>query len=515
MGNSVIGADSTNIQQVSLTQSTMKVRQDIDVVFSFFAYEPVHDKFKKECTNQKKYDFDTGINGNDNDFLSCCRNPLCHFISKDIRGKRNQRMMMILSLGAKSLDDNRYNDYSESFKKAITLINNHRSEIESDFRCKSEIPINPTKKTYTNSKKKSAHDAIQEYEKDMAKGIAEIYDFFFGELEKLKSWIKNIRSYIGYDPSLVDIHVHIETLLPFFSFAFELKKQCTEQNIAIIDSIDVYEPPRSIQFELERYNLTDTYTEGRLYVKGQYDSDSPWYFCDTLEDKDRGMKKQYSGKTRNDSYKINSEIKIMKQTAIPRGTYSLVQHDSQIFGPIPSYATYREVYELTSWYGTYGMMPRIKFETGEELFTGVLVHWGRSSDNTEGCVLVGEKDSNINGELKNEDDTSEFFKHWIAFMNIFQPAWDNGYSISLSITIKENVVNAVVIGENEISKYKDTNIDTLISSINNNRPQSEIADRFSKVIKGKDYKDKELKAKLNKVFGETINYQDSISGNRE
>lgn len=507
MGNSVVGADSTNIQQVSLTQSTEKKRLDIDIVFSFFTDEREHDKFKNECTNRKKYDF------GDNNYLLFQEipKPRRYFISKDIREKKNQRLMMVLSLGANSLDDNRYNDYSKSFSKsfkdAITLINDHRSEIESDFRCRNEIPINPKKKTYTDHYKKIVHNAIQDYEKDMAKDIAEIYDYFNDELKKFVKIISR------YYPLLIDVHVHIETLLPFFSFAFELKKQCTEQNIAIIDSIDVYEPPRSIQFELERYNLTDTYTEGLLYVKGQYNSDSPWYFCDTLEDKDRGMKDYFSGKTRNDSYTINNEIKINTQTAIPRGTYSLDKWDSRKFGKKVSYPTYPEVYELTSWNGTWGiMMPHVKFETIEELFTAVLVHCGTNTGHTEGCVLVGEKNSNISGQLQGPDYS---FKYWVAFMNIFQPAYDNDYSISLSITIKENVVNAVVISENEISNYEDTNIDTLISSINNNRPQSEIADRFSKVIKGEDYKDEELKARLNEVFGQTINYQDSISGNRE
>ena len=63
-----------------------------------------------------------------------------------------------------------------------------------------------------------------------------------------------------------------------------------------------------MKLELKRIAKRSTYTIGRLYIDGVY-------FCDTLEDTDRGLTSEMS----------EAEIKRIKvygQTAIPTGTYN-------------------------------------------------------------------------------------------------------------------------------------------------------------------------------------------------
>lgn len=116
---------------------------------------------------------------------------------------------------------------------------------------------------------------------------------------------------------------------------------------------------------LDRKYKKSTYTIGKLYIDGVY-------FCDTLEDKDRGLKD-------TDSLDRIKSIKVMGQTAIPRGTYKL-RLDRQS----PKYLYNK------SWQTKYkfcnGFLPLID---GIKGFSGVLVHIGNTKEHTEGCVLVG------------------------------------------------------------------------------------------------------------------------------
>ena len=64
-----------------------------------------------------------------------------------------------------------------------------------------------------------------------------------------------------------------------------------------------------MKLKLKRIYRGNTYTIGRLYIDNEY-------FCDTLEDKDRGLT----------SYMSEEEIKSLKvysETAIPTGTYKI------------------------------------------------------------------------------------------------------------------------------------------------------------------------------------------------
>lgn len=106
-----------------------------------------------------------------------------------------------------------------------------------------------------------------------------------------------------------------------------------------------------MKLTLKRIALRPTYTIGKLYIDDAY-------FCDTLEDTVRDTNK--SGKF------DNGEQKIKGKTAIPYGTYEI------------------------KW--TYS--PRFKKYTPQLMnvpsFEGIRVHAGNTSDDTEGCLILGE-----------------------------------------------------------------------------------------------------------------------------
>lgn len=106
-----------------------------------------------------------------------------------------------------------------------------------------------------------------------------------------------------------------------------------------------------MKLKLERKYFKDTYTIGNLYVDGKY-------FCDTLEDKNRDVNK--NGKF------DNGESKVYGETCIPFGTYKIVVNMSPKFG--------RE-------------LPRL---LDVPSFTSILIHRGNTTEDSSGCILVGE-----------------------------------------------------------------------------------------------------------------------------
>lgn len=102
---------------------------------------------------------------------------------------------------------------------------------------------------------------------------------------------------------------------------------------------------------LDRKYKLPTYTIGKLYIDGEY-------FCDTLEDKDRGL-------TDDMAVSEISKIKIKKETAIPTGTYKIT-------------ITYSNRFKKN--------MPLINDVKG---FEGIRIHSGNTHQDTEGCLLVG------------------------------------------------------------------------------------------------------------------------------
>ena len=119
-----------------------------------------------------------------------------------------------------------------------------------------------------------------------------------------------------------------------------------------------------MKLKLKRIYKADTYTIGRLYIDNEY-------FCDTLEDKDRGLT----------SYMSEEEIKRLKvysETAIPTGTYKI---------------------EVT-------FSPRFKKKMpvliGVKGFSGIRIHSGNDETHTSGCILCGfnkEKGKVINSKV--------------------------------------------------------------------------------------------------------------------
>ena len=103
---------------------------------------------------------------------------------------------------------------------------------------------------------------------------------------------------------------------------------------------------------LTRTAKRDTYTIGKLYVDGVY-------YCDALEDKDRGL-------TQTMPLSEINRIKVMHETAIPTGMYRVVVNMSPRFGR---------------------MLPRLFDVPG---FDGILIHRGNTDRDTSGCILVGE-----------------------------------------------------------------------------------------------------------------------------
>ena len=120
----------------------------------------------------------------------------------------------------------------------------------------------------------------------------------------------------------------------------------------------------------------DTYTIGRLYVNGTY-------FCNTLEDRDRGLDNRMT------ESQINRK-KVYGETAIPKGTYAM---DMNTVSP---------KYKAVAWYEKLcgGRMPRLQNVPG---FSGILVHPGSTALDTKGCILVG-RNTEV-GKLTQSRDT--------------------------------------------------------------------------------------------------------------
>ena len=95
-----------------------------------------------------------------------------------------------------------------------------------------------------------------------------------------------------------------------------------------------------------------TYCIGKLYIDGKW-------FCDTLEDTDRGLDDRMS-------LEEIKKMKIKGETAIPTGIYQVL-------------LTYSPKYKK--------IMPLINNVKG---YSGIRIHSGNTHKDTEGCLLVGK-----------------------------------------------------------------------------------------------------------------------------
>lgn len=130
-----------------------------------------------------------------------------------------------------------------------------------------------------------------------------------------------------------------------------------------------------IKLRLERTYKGVSYTIGKLYLNDKY-------FCDTLEDKDRGLKSTMSKEE-------IEKIKVYSQTAIPTGTYKV---DMNTVSP---------KFKDRVWARPYGgKLPRLIDVKG---YSGVLIHVGNKPEDTLGCILVGE--NKVKGQVINSTAT--------------------------------------------------------------------------------------------------------------
>ena len=107
-----------------------------------------------------------------------------------------------------------------------------------------------------------------------------------------------------------------------------------------------------MEIRINRIARKERYTIGNMYVDDTY-------FCDTLEDADRGL---------SDTMEIDEilENKLKGITAIPTGKYDVILSFSPRFKRV---------------------LPLLLNVKG---FEGVRVHPGNNAEDTEGCLLVGE-----------------------------------------------------------------------------------------------------------------------------
>jgi len=153
-----------------------------------------------------------------------------------------------------------------------------------------------------------------------------------------------------------------------------------------------------MRLKVERRWKKDTYTIGRLYVDDVL-------FCNTLEDKDRGLQQ-------TDSLLWIQSVKIYSETAIPAGTYTV---SMDVVSP---------KYSANAWYQSLcgGKVPRLLDVPG---FDGILIHVGNTAIDTSGCILVGQ--NTIKGALTSSRDT------FAALYSKMKEAHDRGEAITISI----------------------------------------------------------------------------------
>lgn len=124
-----------------------------------------------------------------------------------------------------------------------------------------------------------------------------------------------------------------------------------------------------MKLTIKRTITRSSYTLGKLYIDGVY-------FCDTLEDRERGL-------TQNMSVEQIKSMKVPGETAIPKGTYKVTL---DVVSPkFSKYPFYMQTCE--------GKLPRLIDVKGYE---GVLIHVadGPKRDSlVQGCIGIGNLSS--------------------------------------------------------------------------------------------------------------------------
>ena len=134
-----------------------------------------------------------------------------------------------------------------------------------------------------------------------------------------------------------------------------------------------------MKIEVNRIFKASNYTIGELSVNNNY-------ICDTLEDKVR----------------VDGE-KVYAETAIPTGAYTLVSSYSNRFKKV---------------------MPEI---LNVPNFSGIRIHCGNSSKDTEGCLLVGKWDG------KTENWISDSKNSYNKLYPLLEEAFNKKENITITI----------------------------------------------------------------------------------
>ena len=107
-----------------------------------------------------------------------------------------------------------------------------------------------------------------------------------------------------------------------------------------------------IKLKLKRIYKGSKYTIGKLFINDEY-------FCDTIEDIDRGLKSSMS-------VEYIKKKKVYAETAIPTGTYKIEMTYSSKFKRI---------------------LPLLVDVKG---FSGIRIHRGNTEKDSSGCIVIGE-----------------------------------------------------------------------------------------------------------------------------
>lgn len=108
-----------------------------------------------------------------------------------------------------------------------------------------------------------------------------------------------------------------------------------------------------MNLQLKRKEVNPERTHGQLFIDGVY-------FCDTLEDTDRGL-------SATDSMEDIQKRKVFGKTAIPKGKYTVVISYSPRFNRL---------------------LPLLLNVPG---YLGIRIHPGNTEADTHGCLLVGRR----------------------------------------------------------------------------------------------------------------------------
>ncbi|MDR1525983.1 MAG: DUF5675 family protein [Tannerella sp.] len=147
-----------------------------------------------------------------------------------------------------------------------------------------------------------------------------------------------------------------------------------------------------MKLKLQRRFRGEGYTVGSLYIDGEY-------FCDTLEDVDRGL-------TQTMATEDIHRIKIPHETAIPTGVYRMTANLSPAKKRI---------------------LPRLLDVPG---FSGILIHRGNTKNDSSGCILVGE--NRVKGKVVN---STPYEKRLVA---ILTEAQERGEETDIEVEWKTN-----------------------------------------------------------------------------